>query len=78
VKQMDSRPFGQLWYSPDVDDLTPILTKLERCVRDGAYESLETDWLEVKPVPATGHAWDRIRESVCAFLNARGGRGPWH
>jgi predicted HTH transcriptional regulator len=56
-----------------VDDLVPILTKLEQCVREGAYESLETDWLEIKPVPATGNAWNSIRESICAFLNARGG-----
>lgn len=56
-----------------MDDLTPILSKLDRCIRDGSYESLEADWLEIKPVPATGHAWDNIRESVCALLNARGG-----
>jgi len=56
-----------------MDDLAPILTKLERCVRGGFYESLEADWLEIKPVPASGHAWDSIRESVCGFLNARGG-----
>jgi predicted HTH transcriptional regulator len=56
-----------------VDDLSPILSKLERCVRDGAYESLETDWLEIKPVPSSGGAWDNIRDSVCAFLNTRGG-----
>jgi predicted HTH transcriptional regulator len=56
-----------------MDDLSPILAKLERCVRDGTYESLEADWLEIKPVPATGNAWDSIRESVAALLNARGG-----
>ena len=56
-----------------VDDLSPILNKLEVCVRDGAYESLETDWLEIKPVPSTGGAWDNIRDSICAFLNTRGG-----
>ena len=56
-----------------MDDLSQILTKLERCVRDGTYESLEADWLEIKSVPATGHAWDTIRESVCGLLNARGG-----
>lgn len=56
-----------------MDNLTKILGRLELCVRNGAYESLETDWLEVKPVPATGNAWDSIRESICAFLNTRGG-----
>lgn len=56
-----------------MNDLTPILAKLEQGIRNGSYESLEADWLEVKPVPASGHAWDSIRDSVCAFLNARGG-----
>ena len=56
-----------------MDSLSHILNKLEICVRQGAWESLETDWLEIKPVPATGHAWDTIRESICAFLNTRGG-----
>jgi predicted HTH transcriptional regulator len=49
------------------------LNKLERCVREGAYESLETDWLEIKPVPSSGGAWDNIRDSICSFLNTRGG-----
>ena len=56
-----------------MDDLSPILNKLERCVREGAYESLETDWLEIKPVPSSGGAWDNIRDSICSFLNTRGG-----
>lgn len=56
-----------------MDTLTPILNKLELCVQQGLWESLETDWLEVKPVPATGNAWDNIRDSICAFLNTRGG-----
>ena len=56
-----------------MDDLSPILNKLERCVRDGAHESIETDWLEIKPVPSSHGAWDNIRDSVCAFLNTRGG-----
>lgn len=56
-----------------MDPLANILSRLEACVRQGSYESLETDWLEIKPVPATGNAWDNIRKSVCAFLNTRGG-----
>ena len=56
-----------------MDSLTPILNKLELCVQQGSWESLETDWLEIKPVPANGNAWDNIRDSICAFLNARGG-----
>lgn len=56
-----------------MDSLSPILNKLEICVRQGSWESLETDWLEIKPVPATGNAWNSIRDSICAFLNTRGG-----
>ena len=56
-----------------MEDLIRILDRLESCVSRETYESLETDWLEVKPVPATGNAWDSIRESVCAYLNTRGG-----
>jgi ATP-dependent DNA helicase RecG len=53
--------------------LTPILNKLELCISQRCWESLETDWLEIKPVPSTGNAWDNIRDTVCAFLNTRGG-----
>jgi ATP-dependent DNA helicase RecG len=56
-----------------MDDLTRILMRLEDCARHGRYESLETDSLEIKPVPPTGSAWNSLRESVCAFLNAHGG-----
>lgn len=56
-----------------MDSLTPILNKLEFCVQQGSWESMETDWLEIKPVPSTGNAWDNIRDSICAFLNTRGG-----
>ncbi len=56
-----------------MDSLATIIERIEQCIIQGTYESLETDWLELKPVPSTGGAWDNIRESVCAFLNARGG-----
>jgi predicted HTH transcriptional regulator len=56
-----------------MDNLRPILEQLEACVQKGVYASIETDWLEIKPVPSSGGAWDSVRESICAFLNARGG-----
>ena len=56
-----------------MDELSQILAKLEHCVQGQLFESLETDWLEIKPVPSTGNAWNTIKESVCAFLNTRGG-----
>ena len=64
---------GELCRITIMDSLTPILNKLELCVQQSRWESLETDWLEIKPVPATGNAWDNIRDSICAFLNTRGG-----
>ena len=42
-------------------------------MQHGTYESLETEWLEIKPVPGSGNAWNSIRETVGAFLNTRGG-----
>lgn len=56
-----------------METLSQILAKLEHCVQHGAYESLETDWLEIKPVPSSGGAWNSIRETVGGFLNTRGG-----
>lgn len=56
-----------------MDSLNHILNRLEICVRQNTWESLETDWVEVKPVPASGNAWDTIRDSIGAFLNSRGG-----
>jgi ATP-dependent DNA helicase RecG len=56
-----------------MEDLPDILTSLEHCIRTRTYESLETDWLEVKPVPAHGKDWTSIHESICAFLNSNGG-----
>lgn len=59
--------------SARMDDLSTTLSRLEECVRHGRYESLETDLLEINPVPPTRGAWNSIRESVGAFLNSRGG-----
>ena len=56
-----------------MDSLEEILNRLAICIRNREYKSLETDWLEIKPVPFTGNAWDSIRETICAFLNTRGG-----
>ena len=56
-----------------MDDLNTVLARLEACVREGRYEPIETDAYEVKPIPASGNAWDSIHQSVCAFLNKKGG-----
>jgi ATP-dependent DNA helicase RecG len=56
-----------------MDSLSHILSRLEQCVQHRSYESLETDWLEIKPVPSNGNAWSSIRETIGAYLNTRGG-----
>lgn len=49
------------------------LEELEQLIKDGSFRELETDTLEIKPTPPTGGEWRSRRESVCAFLNSRGG-----
>ncbi|MCX6361437.1 MAG: putative DNA binding domain-containing protein [Armatimonadetes bacterium] len=49
------------------------LQELEQLIRDVSFRELETDTLEIKPTPPTGGDWRSRRESVCAFLNSRGG-----
>lgn len=56
-----------------MDEIARVLEQLADCVQRGAWASVETERLEIKPVPATGHAWDSIRQTVCAFLNTNGG-----
>ncbi|MDD5390105.1 MAG: putative DNA binding domain-containing protein [Gallionellaceae bacterium] len=49
------------------------LEKLESLVQEGRYEALETETVEIKPVPSDGGQWTEIHKSVNAFLNTRGG-----
>ena len=55
------------------DGIDSLIFKLERLVRDGSNEPVETDVYELKPVPSLGSAWLTIQESANAFLNTRGG-----
>jgi ATP-dependent DNA helicase RecG len=50
-----------------------ILAKLAELIQQGRFEELETDTLEIKPVPADGGQWKERFKSVDAFLNTRGG-----
>ena len=50
-----------------------ILTKLAELIQNGRFEELETEGLEIKPVPADGGEWKERHKSVNAFLNTRGG-----
>jgi ATP-dependent DNA helicase RecG len=56
-----------------MDQVDEILQKLADHIASGTFEELESDIVEIKPVPPTGSAWNKIRESVNAFLNTRGG-----
>jgi ATP-dependent DNA helicase RecG len=49
------------------------LAKLAELIREGRFEELETDTLEMKTVPADSGGWRERHKSVCAFLNTRGG-----
>jgi ATP-dependent DNA helicase RecG len=50
-----------------------ILAKLSDLIRQGRFAELETEAVEIKPVPATGADWKEVHKSVNAFLNTRGG-----
>lgn len=50
-----------------------ILQRLEELISQGTWEQLESDQIEIKPVPATGGEWGNIHQTVNAFLNTRGG-----
>ncbi len=50
-----------------------ILLKLADLIQQGQFLELETEWLEIKPVPVDGGEWKERNKSVNAFLNTRGG-----
>lgn len=50
-----------------------ILNKLAELITQGRVVELETEGLEIKPVPAEGGEWKERHKSVNAFLNTRGG-----
>jgi ATP-dependent DNA helicase RecG len=49
------------------------LNRLAELIGHGGFEELETDTLEIKPVPAESLGWRERHKSACAFLNTRGG-----
>lgn len=50
-----------------------ILLQLTDLIPQGRFAELETEWLEIKPVPVEGGEWKERHKSVNAFLNTRGG-----
>ena len=50
-----------------------VLSKLAGLIAEGRFEDLETEGLEIKPVPAATGDWRERHVSINAFLNTRGG-----
>lgn len=50
-----------------------VLDRLAELISRNTWEQLESDQIEIKPVPSTSGEWANIHESVNAFLNTRGG-----
>ena len=44
-----------------------ILAKLADLIQQGRFAELETEAVEIKPVPATGAEWKEVHKSVNAF-----------
>jgi len=53
--------------------LDRILARLETLVAEQRFEEVETDIVEIKPVPSDGGSWKERQKTVNAFLNTRGG-----
>ena len=50
-----------------------VLVKLATLISENRYAALETDTLEIKPVPSDAGSWRERHKTVNAFLNTRGG-----
>ena len=50
-----------------------VLGKLAGLIAEGRFEGLETEGLEIKPVPSATGDWRERHVSINAFLNTRGG-----
>ncbi len=55
---------------PFIDE---VLAQLDLLMELGKFENLETDTLEIKPVPSEKGQWHECYKSINAFLNTRGG-----
>ena len=56
-----------------MDFVDQTLNKLSELIQQGRFIELESDGLEIKPVPAVGGEWKELHKSINAFLNTRGG-----
>lgn len=53
--------------------LDKILIKLEDCIKNNSFESVETERIELKPTPSDLKSSKTLIESISAFLNTDGG-----
>ena len=56
-----------------MNTIDQILAKLQGLIQESRFEQLETDTLEMKPVPPDKGSWKQVKISANAFLNTRGG-----
>jgi ATP-dependent DNA helicase RecG len=50
-----------------------ILSQLADLIQQARFKELETEGIEIKPVPADGGEWKERHKTVNSFLNTRGG-----
>ncbi len=55
------------------NDVDTLIRKLEASIASGQFVDVESDTVELKPVPSDSGSWKEIYVSACAFLNSRGG-----
>jgi predicted HTH transcriptional regulator len=59
---------------PAVSDfVSQLLSKIQRLIAEDRFVDLESEGLEIKPIPATDGEWKEIHKTTNAFLNTRGG-----
>lgn len=56
-----------------METIDEILDTLRELIAEHRHAPMETDTLEIKPVPATGGSWKERFRTINAFLNTRGG-----
>lgn len=54
-------------------EIDRILNKIEDCILNNYYDSVETETIELKPTPPNMSDAKSLLQSVCAFLNTNGG-----
>jgi ATP-dependent DNA helicase RecG len=56
-----------------MDHLSDLLNKLSDLISRDRFEDIESDTFEFKSFPSSSKEWSTIHQSICAFLNTRGG-----